>query len=1006
MNKFRYLQSYELLTVVLKIYRNNDTHSEKILSNIGTILDNSFTCDDFKAVLQADNSLNISKSGIDENLFIDFSHIQLQYSNLQILSFKEKISIYACALSWFEQFGLPDLIFDILERILSLENDLTRVFKNFFSESETQKTYGLNDIFILKNENSSMDRLEGDWIELNKPEEIENGDHYLLNDLSSPVKVLYIHAAKIFFVSCQDSSLLFSKNLRKSIFGWEFLGPGDFVQVDSGKPIDYYDIKSRYIRQNCLQKLVMQITNLAYSYSNGKGIRSFNLNADPGTLTGVLGVEGSGKSTFLQLLAGEIVGKSGEILINGYSLKKELYLLKGMIGYVPDNDLLFNELTVFENLHLTARLYLGKTSSYAIEKKVNTLLGELGLAQVKNTVVGSLKDKNLLPGQRRLLNIALELLRDPPILIVDNSLTPLSQSDSSRIIEILSNYSYKGKIVFTSITQADRNTFACFDKLFVLDEGGFPVYYGKSYEAWKYFRALLKLPVSQHERIGPESIIQLINTKSDVTYTDNLHRYFSPLDLYNKYTEFSETQKKHKISWKLLPDNLLHPPTLDRQYIIFSFRNFKTKIARSRELIYTTLIAPILAILISIALHDSAGITYNFATNKNIPAFFFISILFAILFGLIQSVNEIFKERNIIRKQEYLNLSRFSYINSKITYLFFIGLLQSFFYLVISNLILEIRDMFLVNLLILFSSFSFGILLGLLFSNTQRSIENIYARSIPIVIILQLLFGGGFIDLDPKREDSENYTMLFSDLMVARWGYEAAMVYQFKNNSYQKNFYNIEREYAQSEVNSIHLLPVLKSQLEYCANHYRERSDTIKELLLSVNYNLNFLATNNDIFPYENVQRLTLDEFDEELADDALEYLEYLEFYFSAMMGQTKDYINQLKQHFADSLGTDYINKLMKAYYNYAVADEVKKMDISEPIRFYNGIPLQTKYPIYQYPRSTLGRAQMYLPEKQFSGDRVDTIEFNISIIWMINLLLYILLITNISNKNRPVRET
>jgi ABC transport system ATP-binding/permease protein len=993
MNKFRYLQSYELLSVLLKLYHSDEGFIKEFLSKIAVVLDNHFSCDDFNSILKFDGVIKTTKTGIEEDLFVDFGHIELHYSNLQILSFSAKLNMFSCALNWFKQFNFKETRIDILERILSLDKELVIILKSFFSDKELFEKAGMNDIFILKNNQDSNYELEGDWIDTNKPDSPENEDHHILNSIPSPLKVLYIHTAQIFMIRCLDGNSCLSKNKQLSVFGLEFVCPGDSFKIDDGIIFDYYDLKSSYVRQNCLQKLSIKITNLSFSHPNGKGIRNFSLSVNPGTLSGVIGVEGSGKSTFLRLLAGEIVGTSGDILINGYSLKKELYLLKGMIGFVPEDDLLFNELTVYENLYIPARLYLGKTSTDAIEKKVNKLLKELSIEHIKNRVVGSFKDKNLLPGERRLINIALELIRDPPILIVDNALTPLSQSDSSRIIEILTNYSFQGKIVFTSITQTDLDTFACFDKLFVLDDGGFPVFYGKYSDAWEYFCGLFRLPVNQLEKIGPESIIHLINTKGDSLNSTNLFRYFSPLDLYNKYTELTKKEESTANNWKLLPENLLHPPTLDRQYIIFSLRNFKTKIARSRELFYTILIAPMLAILLSVALHNSTDPNYNFSTNENIPAFFFISILFAILFGLIQSVNEIFKEQNIIRKQEYLNLSRFSYINSKITYLFIIGGIQTFIYILITNLILEIKDMFLLNWLILFSSFSFGILIGLLFSKTQRSLENIYARSIPLVIILQLLFGGGFIDIDSTKGGGKNFTVLFADLMVSRWAYEAAMVHQFRNNAYQKNFYELERKYVLSEANTLYILPSLKAQLVYCRDHYSQESDTLKQLLHSISYTLELLAANHDIFPYENIQILTVDEFNEALADDALEYLEYLEFYFSALMARAKNDITRMEQQLRDSLGTNFLNEFKTSHYNYAVADIVTKKNMSEPLKYSQGIPLLANYPVYQYPRSDVGRAQMFLPEKQFSGEIVETVEFNISIIWMINLLLYIMLI-------------
>jgi hypothetical protein len=314
--------------------------------------------------------------------------------------------------------------------------------------------------------------------------------------------------------------------------------------------------------------------------------------------------------------------------------------------------------------------------------------------------------------------------------------------------------------------------------------------------------------------------------------------------------------------------------------------------------------------------------------------------------------------------------------------------------------------MFLLNWLIFFSSFSFGILLGLIFSDTHRSLEIIYARTIPLVIILQLLFGGGFIDINSVRPGGKNYTLLFSDFMVSRWGYEAAMVNQFRNNDYERRFYDTDRSYALSEINTLYILPAIKTQLNYCKSHVQDQSDTLNTLLNSINYTLDQLAANHDIFPYENIHHLTMDDFNETLADDAAEYIEYLEFYFFSQMERSEKLREQMEKKIADSLGTDYLNELRTKCYNYAVANKVLKKDLSESIKYYRGVPLQTRYPVYQYPHSNFGRAPMFIPEKQFSGERIDTIEFNISIIWLINLLLYVILITNLTGLRKKLFRT
>jgi ABC-type multidrug transport system ATPase subunit len=678
----------------------------------------------------------------------------------------------------------------------------------------------------------------------------------------------------------------------------------------------------------------------------------------------------------------------------------DLYQMKGMIVFVPEDDMLYNELTVYENLYLTAKLYLGKTPSKDIRKKVEDLLTDLDLQDIKNTVVGAFQDKNLQPGQRRLANIALELLRDPQVLIVDNAITPLSLVDSSKIIEVLANYTFRGRIVITSITQAGKNSFAEFDKIFVLDEGGFPIYYGNITNANAYFSDIFQLKPIIGGDLTPDAILQFINLKKTEAGKESLYRYKLPVELYKS---FLESEKKHKRnneeSRKILPEKLLHPPTLDRQYIIFFLRNFKTKISRSRELVFTILITPFLALIISVFLHKSSGDTYVYSRNPFIPSYLFLSIIIAIFLGLIQSANEIFKERNINKKQEYLNLSRFSYINSKITYLFVITLIQSFLFVSIGNLVLQIRESLWIDWLIFFSCQSFGIMLGLIYSNTQKSLDAIYVKSIPIALMLQILFGGGFFNLDMINFKNNAHTPLIADLMVSRWAYEASMVYHFKYNQYEQEFYEIDRDITSGRIISTHLLPIIESQIRYCEKNYQESTDSVRIMLQSVRNNLYKLANTYEVFPYENIKKLTAGDFNSMLARDLLEYLEYLELHFYSLHVNSVDLKEEYERKMADSLGPDYLDAIKNKYHNHAIADVVTNSSVEDPVQYFNGQPVQVKQAVFKYPHSEIGRGQMFIPEKKFSGQVISTLEFDISIIWMINLMLYIMIVTNLLQK-------
>lgn len=997
MSKFQYLQSYELLIALTVTFKGNIKKHFSFLNKIAVSLDTFFVSNDFVKIL---NQFKTTDQKNDKNdvLFVDFHDLPLSFSNLNILNLKERLIIYTCISSWFKKENY--LLFEksFLQKVFLIDDDLVLAIDRFFSNIEKEEFFGKNELFLLKPEEYSKDSLDGQWIKTNEPNELKTNRSLSIKGIDHTLKVLYIEQIKIFLLTCNNCTSLFEKNELSNLYAWEALNPGEKIVLKKTE-IDYHDLKNLFLSKKSSQILQIKVSNLAYYYANGKGIKKFSLDIESGTLLGVPGKEGSGKSTFLKLMAGEISSSSGKIIINAYNLAKDLYQLKGMIGFVPEEDLLYNELTVYENLYLTAKLYLGKASSKDIKQKVENLLQELGLFELKNSIVGSEKDKYLQPGQRRLLNIALELLRDPQILIVDNAINPLSLTDSSKIIEALANYTFKGNIVITSITQTSKNSFSEFDKIFILDDGGFPVYYGNTTDTLSYFSNLFKQKTDTNEHLTADTILQFISLKKYRPNTTDLIRYKTPSELYDVFNKSEESFKERNIVRKILPEKLLYPPALERQYIIFFIRDFKTKISRKRELLYSILITPVLALIISLFLRESSGENYSYSLNPYIPSYLFLSAIIAVFLGLIQSANEIFKERNINKKQEYLNLSRFSYINSKITYLLIISLIQSFLFVGIGSFILIIKASFWIDWLIFFSCQSFGILLGLIFSNTQKSLESIYVKSIPVALVIQILLGGGFFNLDTINLKNKSYTPLVADLVVTRWAYEASMVYHFKQNKYEREFYDLNRDISSGRINSLYLLPIIKSQILYCENHSSASKDSITIMLKSIKSTLNNLSENYDIFSYENIKKLNVLEFNSLLAKDMLEYLEYLELYFYSLHFNSIDMKEEYKKQISDSLGAEYLQNLKANYHNYAIAEEATNGKIQDPIQYYNGIPISVKYPIYKYPDSDLGRGQMYIPEKQFSGQRIDTIEFNLSIIWMINLMLYIMLVTNILGK-------
>ena len=105
---------------------------------------------------------------------------------------------------------------------------------------------------------------------------------------------------------------------------------------------------------------------------------------------------------------------------------------------MPQDDLLIEELTVFQNLWYTARLCFANLTEKEIEDRVNTILEDLDLSKIRDLAVGSPIRKTISGGQRKRLNIALELIREPAILYLDEPTSGLSSTDSEKVIMLLS----------------------------------------------------------------------------------------------------------------------------------------------------------------------------------------------------------------------------------------------------------------------------------------------------------------------------------------------------------------------------------------------------------------------------------------------------------------------------------------------------------------------------------------------------------------------------------------
>ncbi|MFM9004968.1 MAG: ATP-binding cassette domain-containing protein, partial [Flavobacteriales bacterium] len=377
----------------------------------------------------------------------------------------------------------------------------------------------------------------------------------------------------------------------------------------------------------------------------------FNLREEGGTLVGIMGGSGAGKSTCLNVLNGNYEPTFGSITINGIDIYKERARIQGVLGYVAQDDILIEELSVFQNLYYNARLCFKDMPEEELVKRVGDTRQSIGIYECKDLRVGSVLDKTIRGGQRKRLNIALELIREPSVMFVDEPTSGLSSRDSENIMDLLKELTLRGKLIFVVIHQPSSDIFKMFDKLFILDQGGYPIYYGNPVESIIYFKRLanhVNLAESECPHCGnvnPEQIFNIIEAKVVDEYgVETGIRKVAPREWNNFYNVIIGNHLvSEKKEWEL-PKNSFSIPGVLSQFKVFVVRDVLSKLSNRQYMLITFLEAPVLALVLALFIKFSpieGGVhVYSFMKNINFPQYLFISVVVAIFLGLTVSAEE------------------------------------------------------------------------------------------------------------------------------------------------------------------------------------------------------------------------------------------------------------------------------------------------------------------------------------------------------------------------------
>ena len=797
---------------------------------------------------------------------------------------------------------------------------------------------------------------------------------------------------------------------------------GSTIKLPRGQTIYFSDVIFRFTRSHDRDKLSFVASNLEFQFPNSdNGVKKISIEESEGQLIGIMGASGSGKTTLLRLLAGIIKPNGGEIKLNGLNVSELGTHMEGSIGYVPQDDILFEDLTVYQNLYYNARLSLSDKTDDELDDLINTGLKNLGLEHTKNLKVGNVLKQTISGGQRKRLNIALELTRQPPLLFVDEPTSGLSSRDSENVIDLLKELTLLGKLVFVVIHQPSSDIYKMFDKVIIMDVGGYPIFSGNPIEAIGYFKSVsqqldhTKVICESCGNVNPEQIFNIIEAKVvDEFGNFSDKRKITPEKWYEYYN--TKLVKNEVEEIKTRPDNVFKIPSLLIQFSIFLQRDVFSKLADKQYMIVNLLEAPLLALILAYVIRykNSSTGEYLFIFNDNIPAYLLMSIIVALFLGLSVSAEEIIKDRKLRAREKFLHLSKSSYLLSKVAILFTLSAFQILTFVLIGNSILELKDMTWSFWLILFSTATFANILGLNISSAFSSAITVYII-IPVILIPQMILSGLLFNFDKLNNtiSSQGIVPLLGDTMTSRWALEALAVDLFKNNSYEYPIYEVDSRKRNANFKSAYWTKEMKNKVNFVANNFLNKDEVVQAGVSDA-----LLTIKNEIIAEPFKGELASIDLDSALIFERLSprvffllhsYIRDAETYYNKASVEAQKKMDRIIGLLESSDKYDYdVTRYKKLYFNENLATLVRNSDTKDRIieinnHFIRKVDLIFFEPVQ--PGNPLNyRAHMYAPRKHFLGMNIDTFWFNIGVIWSMTIILYITLYFDIFERIVNIR--
>jgi len=535
-------------------------------------------------------------------------------------------------------------------------------------------------------------------------------------------------------------------------------------------------------KREYIGNVTIEVASVAVCAANGvRLLDAISLTIFPSELVALMGPAGAGKTTFLKAVNGYTRPADGKVLFNGDDLYKFYDRFRQQMSYVPQDDIVHAQLTVRESLYFSAKLRTDLTDA-EIEQRIDKVLVSLGIQDKKDTIIGSPERKVLSGGQRKRVNIAMELIAAAPVIFLDEPTSGLSSYDAENVIDVLKKLSADGTTIITTIHQPSLKIYKQFDSLIMMsrDRGGCGglAYYGPAYpDAIEFFEPTATPGANGQARkeLSPELLLSGLAKQTTADWVTKFEQ--------SRYKKLFVTERSGKIP---------STPNSDTTTAVRGFgvgqwwtlvrRNVILKMRDRGQAIITLVQAPAFALLLGLVF---GSLRYNSLTEwqtaiQHATGMEFLMVVAVIWFGCNNVARDIVGEWTVFQRERMVSLKLPSYIFSKLAIAAVLNLFQCLVLLGIVTLMCGLKGNFLDSLGVLYLSSLVGSAIGLCISARASTTEAAIAM-LPLILLPMIALGGGLTPIGGMPSALQQV----AKIVPSRWAYEGVFLLEAKENHFK-----------------------------------------------------------------------------------------------------------------------------------------------------------------------------------------------------------------------------